>query len=531
MIKSYLIGYHLTCRPGKQVAESCPFSQTIVWSGLFTDAVRRALNETDDLLALMGEAMAIEINEKLLDERLAALEAKRPWSPRLVAKLENHIRSAEDIELFRINPYRFAEDKGIAAEEAIDVYLHASALGLFEMDWFLLCPFCACVIDSFRALRNIDSHCRCTVCHADYDAALDDQIAVGFTVNPEIRRISYHDPQRLPIDDYVFHYKSAIEALVPDNTPFTAIKQAITKVNTYLDPGEKTILDFETEGATLFGSSPDSDANFLVPIDPSLPPKEHHFVINCDENVCDEISGPIGPGRVILEITNTGARRLAFSVWQLPPGVTEPPPLHFAPFLSGKQLLNTQTFRDLFRSETTGQGLGIKEITLLFTDLKGSTALYDNIGDLNAFSLVQQHFDRLQEVTGRNGGAVIKTIGDAVMAAFSNTAHAVRAAIEMRNEISAENHGAPGRDLILKIGLHKGAVIAVTLNDRLDYFGQTVNIAARVQHLADANEIYLSEDIRKSEGVDELLTSAVVEPKTARLRGVEQEIPVFRIAP
>jgi class 3 adenylate cyclase len=218
-------------------------------------------------------------------------------------------------------------------------------------------------------------------------------------------------------------------------------------------------------------------------------------------------------------------------VWQLPPGVTEPPPLHFAPFLSGKRLLTTQTFRDLFGSETTGQGLGIKDITLLFTDLKGSTALYDHIGDLNAFSLVQQHFDRLQQVTGRNNGAVIKTIGDAVMAAFGDPVHAVRAALEMRDEIGAVNRGAAGRELVLKIGLHKGAVIAVTLNDRLDYFGQTVNIAARVQHLADANEIYVSEDIYESDGVGALLESSLVEAKTARLRGVEQEIPVFRIAP
>jgi len=477
------------------------------------------------------KAMTTEINEKLLDERLAALESMRSWSPRLIAKLENHIRSAEDNALFRVNPCSFAAEKGIAEEEAIDVFLHASALGLFVLDWYLLCPYCACIIDSFRALRNIESHCRCTVCHADYDAALDDQIAVGFTISDDIRRIAYHDPQQLPVDDYLFHYKSAIEALIPDNTPFTAIKQAITKVNAYLEPGKKTTLNIEAEAGALLGSSTDSDATVLIPIDTSLPSTELHYQITCNEIACDKVDGPIGTGRLVLDMTNTGSTRLAFSVWQLPPGLTEPPPLHFAPFLSGKRLLTTQTFRELFRSETTGQGLGIKDITLLFTDLKGSTALYDHIGDLNAFSLVQQHFDRLQEVTGRNEGAVIKTIGDAVMAAFSNPAHAVRAALEMRNEIGAVNRGATGSQLVLKIGLHKGAAIAVTLNDRLDYFGQTVNIAARVQHLADANEIYLSQDIYESDGVAELLESSVIEARTAQLRGVEQEIPVFRIPP
>jgi class 3 adenylate cyclase len=216
---------------------------------------------------------------------------------------------------------------------------------------------------------------------------------------------------------------------------------------------------------------------------------------------------------------------------QLPPGVKRPPPLHFAPFLSGKQLLTTQTFRDLFRSEVIrgSEGLGVKDIALLFTDLKGSTALYDRIGDLNAFALVQQHFHRLQDVTVRHNGAIIKTIGDAVMAAFLNPADAVEAALDMRSEIAAFNEHQHDKALILKIGVHKGAAIAVTLNERLDYFGQTVNIAARVQNLADADEIFVSQDVYDATGVRDELAPFSIEPRTAQLRGVQQELPVFRV--
>jgi class 3 adenylate cyclase len=218
-------------------------------------------------------------------------------------------------------------------------------------------------------------------------------------------------------------------------------------------------------------------------------------------------------------------------VKQLPPGVDRPPPLTFAPFLSGKQLLTTQTFRDLFRSEVIRghEGLGVKDIALLFTDLKGSTALYDRIGDLNAFALVQQHFDRLQDVTVRHNGAIIKTIGDAVMAAFLEPADAVQAALEMRSEIASFNERQPDKALILKIGVHKGAAIAVTLNDRLDYFGQTVNIAARVQNLADADEIFVSQDVYEAKGVRDELAGYSVESRTAQLQGVQQELPVFRV--
>jgi class 3 adenylate cyclase len=234
----------------------------------------------------------------------------------------------------------------------------------------------------------------------------------------------------------------------------------------------------------------------------------------------------------VQNITN---ERGTFCLAVLPPGMElGHAPIHFVPFLTGKRLLTTQTFRDLFRSEVirASEGIGVRDITLLFTDLKGSTALYDEIGDLNAFALVQQHFDRLQEATVRHGGAVVKTIGDAVMATFGEPEAAVRAAIDMLAEIGAFNRGRPGRELLLKIWIHRGASIAVTLNDRLDYFGQTVNVAARVQALADANEIYLTRDVYELPGVAEILQpSFAVESSLASLRGIHEQMSVFRATP
>ena len=175
------------------------------------------------------------------------------------------------------------------------------------------------------------------------------------------------------------------------------------------------------------------------------------------------------------------------------------------------------------------EGIGVKNITLLFTDLKGSTELYERIGDLNAFSLVQRHFERLLDVTVRNNGAIIKTIGNAVMAAFLKPADAVKAALAMRNEIAAFNAEQPDRALILKIGIHTGAAIAVTLNDRLDYFGQNVNIAARIQGIAEAGEICLSEDVHADEEAAALLATMPVQSSKSKLRGMREDFRVFRI--
>lgn len=476
--------------------------------------------------------MAAQLDEKLLESRLASLESARAWSPRVVSKLESHIRTGDDADVFRINPIGFAADKGIAEPEAIDLFLHATALGLFQMNWLLLCPLCSGVVESFQELKGVHSHYICKSCVCDFEAKLDEFITVTFTVNPAIRETKYHHPERLPAGEYFFEYRSNPDGLLPDGTPIVDSMGTMTRHVAYLEGGEAASIAVEAVPGGVFGISHDAIPDLLYLVDgaPAAAPQAAEIIFGPDYK--ERQAGMLAPGVVNLSIRNATDARGAFLVMVVPPELSEgPPDLTFKPFLSGKRLLTTQTFRDLFRSEVieSNEGIGVTDITLLFTDLKGSTALYDRIGDLNAFSLVQQHFDKLQDVSIRNSGAVIKTIGDAVMAAFMAPDDAVRAAIGMLEEIHAFNQGQPNRELVLKIGIHKGAAIAVTLNDRLDYFGQTVNIAARVQGLADADEIYLSEDVFASAGVDGALAGADTERQVASLRGVQGDLTVFRV--
>jgi class 3 adenylate cyclase len=168
-------------------------------------------------------------------------------------------------------------------------------------------------------------------------------------------------------------------------------------------------------------------------------------------------------------------------------------------------------------------------VTLLFTDLKGSTAMYERLGDLNAYALVREHFALLGATVQQHSGAIVKTIGDAVMAVFSRPTDAVSAALDILAAVERYNveHGDPG--IILKIGAHCGPSIAVTLNENLDYFGQTVNVAARVQSLADAGEICISEPLYSAPGVRQLLVGQEVVPFEAPLRGVEGNACVYRV--
>jgi class 3 adenylate cyclase len=474
-----------------------------------------------------------QINERLLDERLASLESARAWSPRVISKLESHIRTAEDQALFRINPLRFAEEKNMVEEEAIDLFLHASAAGLFEMNWLLVCPLCSRVVESFHALKNVHNHYHCNVCQEGFDAKLDEFITITFTSNPAVRDIKFHHPEQLSAHEYFFEYGSTADGRLPDGTPFVKAQESVTKQASHLPPGEVIEMTIEAPEGTLLGFSAEGGVALVGAIAGSPAQAPQRFDIVIGDKACAPVSPTLAPGRMTFAVRNAKSERDTFVVAVLPPGFDTRPVLQFAPFLTGKRLLTTQTFRQLFRSEVIGasEGIGVKNIALLFTDLKGSTALYERIGDLDAFALVQQHFERLRTVTVRHKGAIIKTIGDAVMAAFLEPADAVRAALAMREEIAASNRDQQNKELVLKIGIHTGAAIAVTLNERLDYFGQTVNIAARVQSLADADEIFVSENVFEADGVDRELAHLSTERQVARLRGIHEDMPVFRIQP
>ncbi len=219
----------------------------------------------------------------------------------------------------------------------------------------------------------------------------------------------------------------------------------------------------------------------------------------------------------------------------------QPPPTFRtdASRISGLDLLNVQAFRDLLTQQVlpAHESLRVSRVAILFTDLRGSTALYAQKGDPRAYRLVRDHFDVLFVAVRAERGGVVKTIGDSVMASFVAPANALRAALAMQRGISTFNrrNSLTGDDaLLLKIGLHAGPCIAVTMNGRLDYFGSAVNIAARVEGLATGSDVILTDAIRQdpdaarvvtqiTEGGGELISS------TARLRGLAEPVPVYRL--
>ncbi len=204
--------------------------------------------------------------------------------------------------------------------------------------------------------------------------------------------------------------------------------------------------------------------------------------------------------------------------------------------ITAAEVLTLQRFRDLFGQERLqpGEQFSVGSLTVLFTDLRDSTRLYREIGDAPAFGLVRNHFDVLRDTIAAEDGAIVKTIGDAVMAVFRRPVSALRAMMRAQHILANPLGGE--RPLQLKAAVHAGHSIAVTLNERLDYFGTNINIAARLEKFSQGNDMIISHFVYCDPEVQELLheTKSPLQamPFEAQLKGFDDEwFNLWRISP
>jgi class 3 adenylate cyclase len=469
-----------------------------------------------------------------LQSRLAAVKNAGRFDAEVVGGLARYIAEAPDEKLFRMNPYHYAAEAGIGEREAVDLFLHAAHAGVVEFSWGVLCPACGSFITTDHALRALNEERTCAICDIPIPPSIDDNVEVAFSVAPSARTIRFHAPEKL---DFVrdgltlFFSPSVVDpthlARYLDNPVWfgTAPAGATVESEKELAPGRYVL------------ALPEYHALRRFTVEEGVGGSALSYEVLAGGQLIQE-GEQLASGKVRMTLQNRLGRPVVFGAF------TDPRPsspealaektaklargsgLNFHRFFTVKELVTTQVFRDLFRAESIPSqgGLGLKNLTVLFTDLKGSTELYSRMGDMRAYGLVGEHFGLLREVVAARGGAVVKTIGDAVMASFPTPAPALEAAMVMNREIAKVG------DLELKIGLHAGPCIAVDLNERLDYFGQTVNIAARVQGIADSRQIVCTDSVRDAPGADEVI--AALNPVGARelaaLKGVADQVGVWR---
>ncbi len=464
---------------------------------------------------------------------LEAAAARSDCDSDALGRFARHLQALPPVPAARINPFQFADAAGVDAETALDLFVHGAKLGLFDLEWGMVCPLCGGITHSVAELDHVaeDSH-HCSLCEKDVDSVLDDTVEVSFAYAAPGAPLDLHRD----LATYHGYYTSSS---YPYREDWRHYHERHTVADIKLASGETGRLPLALEagpGYRLICLDTHSGAELRV-AEAANPGGTGEAIALALSNVgfsASEVTVPAG--EAVLSLTNQSDQAVWLRVLRRDMddvmAILGKGPAQFAPRLTGKHLLNNQAFRDCFAMQELAPDLKLKlrSLTLLFTDLKGSTALYDREGDLAAYRLVQDHFAALKEVVRHHSGAVIKTMGDAVMAAFPSGNDGTAAAIDMMAAMQGVAGGRHGDEVGLKVGLHAGPALAINAGQTLDYFGQTVNIAARVQGLADAGEICLTAALNDNDGVPALLTQSGFEgrPERARLKGVSAEEEIFR---
>ena len=458
--------------------------------------------------------------------------------PMIWAGLPGICRRCRPSRTARINPFEFAEAAGIGAETALDLFVHGAKLGMFDLEWGMICTLCGGITHSVAELDRVaEDTLHCSLCDKDVESVLDDTVEVSFAYAAPGAALDLHR-------DFATYQHYYTSSSYPYRDEWLDYHERHTVADVKLEPSQAATLPISLEagrGYRLLCLDTHSGAELLVTEGAASAgtAKAVELSLSNAGFSPSEVSVPAGEAALVLtnQTDQTVWCRVLHKDMDEIQAILDKGPPQFGRRLTGKHLLNNQAFRDSFAMHELAPDLKLKlrSLTLLFTDLKGSTALYDREGDLAAYRLVQDHFAALKQVVRSHSGAVIKTMGDAVMAAFPSGNDGTAAAIAMMAAMRELAGGHRRDDVGLKVGLHAGPALAINAGQTLDYFGQTVNIAARVQGLADAGEICLTSALNDNAQIPALLTRSGFNgrPELARLKGVSAKEQIFRyrIAP
>ncbi len=424
---------------------------------------------------------------------------RHPVRPELVDALHDRVLEGSDDQLVRIRPFVLADAWRADRLDVLRLMLYATRAGLFELRWELMCPNCRVPKQEVDSLSKLPVQFHCELCGISYGADFDRGVELRFSVHPAVRAAS----------DQVYCIGG------PLRMPHIAAQQ-------YLRAGEERTLTLPLTQPMHLRTVGSTRALAIAACPPRGRPAQVRVTYAdgrwaAPHSLLDGDTLTLAADSVLSLRNQTGGAVLAVvedAAWT-------------RDATTAAQVTALQEFRDLFSSEVLapGQQHAIRHIALVFSDLRGSTRLYEGIGDAAAYGRVNRHFEFIRETVGRFDGTVVKTLGDGVMCAFLQLEDALAAAITMQEEVAewcrTQEIDPP---LVLKLGVHVGPVIAMTANDRLDYFGRTVNVAARLGDQSVGGDVVVMRDTVSLDRPD-----VVAEPFECRLRGLEGEQRLARL--
>jgi class 3 adenylate cyclase len=461
-------------------------------------AIERLVRESDGPAHVPGSS-AKDLVEPAARRRLDALAGELacdPASHGLAPNLSNFLRHSPVVALRSIRPLALAKIWSAQPDHAVELFLAAARNGIVAMGWDLLCPRCRGAKSRVSRLHELPKGAHCSSCNIDYERNFSRNVELTFHPEPWVRPLPDGEMCMLG-QGTARHIKFQAEVAARSAKSFELS----------LAPGPYRFRTVEA-GAEVDGE---------IGVDGAIP----RLVARGRDIRFEGASG-----RDELAIRNESDRPLVFVVedrnWA-------------QDALTGERVIAMPAFRRLCPEQLLrpGDNADIGWIAIMFTDLKGSTELYDALGDVTAYNLVRDHFVFLLERVQRNHGFVVKTVGDAVMAAFSRPDDAVRAALAIQDDVASFNSARGGSmnatPIVLKLGIHAGSCIAVSTGDTLDYFGATVNIAARLEHQCRGGEVIVSEAVAKDAEAGAALAERMQFEETATLRGISAPVRFVRV--
>lgn len=408
-------------------------------------------------------------------------------------KLSYYILNSSDIDLIKIKPYKVARIINEHKKKTLEFFLKATKEGYFDLNWNILCPECRGGNMNYNNLSKLEERVHCKACNIDYELDFDRNVELTFSPNNSIREIN----------GGIFCMGG------PGNTPHIRNQIRVKK------KGSKIIEISLIKGVYRI-SSPHLKYSTRINVEDNnskidfieLLPYNHFIETSCD-HIKIKIINPLDY-EILIKIEKAD--------WLLDT-------------VTASEVTAMQEFRFQFSSDVLrkDQEISIKSIAILFTDLKGSTVFYNKKGDTYAYKIVGDHFDILFKYISEFNGAIVKTIGDAVMAVFLNPRDAVNYSLKVHEEVEKLNI-LYGEDLLqLKIGIHYGPALAVNMNDRLDYFGSTINLAARTEGKCMGKDIVITKKVFEIPQVNEILQNLEIEKFESELKGFPESQFLVRI--
>ena len=416
--------------------------------------------------------------------------------PRVADAIAGFVESAENRDLQRMRPYELADRWQLPRRDVLRGFLTATRVGLFNLSWSVLCPACRGASSGVESLALLRSGYHCEACNLPFDAAFDRSVEVTFDARP-LGRFAEQGVFCIASPRRSAHvYAQAVLAPQAERSFALALPKGGYDINV-VGVGVAPFVASEGESA-----------------------RQMTAVVGASGGI--EAPDAIASGEVCVAVDNQLDRE---SIVRIEDGRWPDT------IATAAQVTALQEFRDLFSSQVLAPGLemGIETMAILFTDLVGSTAMYSRTGDAPAFRIVTDHFDVVREIVARRQGAIVKTIGDAVMAAFVDPQNCLEAALELDDRV--QTILVRGEPLRLRAGFHAGPCIAMRANDRVDYFGTTVNLASRLQALADAGEVSLARTVAERPPIAQRLRELgrPLARETLAIKGFTQPIDVVRI--